>query len=128
MRIEFLLRCRPGGHGGVAADKCLFVNAVWFVAKTGNQWRDLSKSFGKWDTAYKAIIVMDRILGTKRRACPRARNPRPCSTSNGLHKYYLKLLHAKHSPPYERINRRSVFPGAWRASVSSTAVVVPKSA
>ena len=51
-RIEHLLPGRPGGHGGVARDNRLFVNAVWFVAKTGIQWRDLPERFGKWDTAY----------------------------------------------------------------------------
>jgi len=51
-RIEHLLPGRPGGHGGVARDNRLFVNAVWFVAKTGIQWRDLPERFGQWDTAY----------------------------------------------------------------------------
>jgi transposase len=51
-RIEQLLPGRPGEHGGVARDNRLFVNAVWFVAKTGIQWRDLPERFGKWDTAY----------------------------------------------------------------------------
>jgi transposase len=51
-RVESLLPGRPGGHGGVARDNRGFVNAVWFVAKTGIQWRDLPERFGKWDTAY----------------------------------------------------------------------------
>lgn len=51
-RIEPLLPGRPGGHGGVARDNRLFVNAVWYVAKTGVPWRDLPERFGKWDTAY----------------------------------------------------------------------------
>ena len=43
---------RPGGHGGVARDNRGFVNAVWYVAKTGIPWRDLPDRFGKWDTAF----------------------------------------------------------------------------
>ena len=34
-RIEHLLPGRPGGHGGVARDNRGFINAVWYVAKTG---------------------------------------------------------------------------------------------
>jgi transposase len=51
-RIEHLLPGRPGGHGGVARDNRRFVNAVWYVAKTGIPWRDLPERFGPWDTAY----------------------------------------------------------------------------
>jgi len=50
-RIEHLLPGRPGGHGGVARDNRSFVNAVWFVAKTGIQWRDLPQRFGQWGPA-----------------------------------------------------------------------------
>jgi len=52
LRIESLLPGRPGGHGGVAKDNRLFINAVWYVAKTGIPWRDLPERFGKWDTVY----------------------------------------------------------------------------
>ena len=51
-RIEQLLPGRSGGHGGVAKDNRGFVNAVWFVAKTGIPWRDLPERFGTWDTAF----------------------------------------------------------------------------
>ena len=51
-RIEGLLPGRPGGHGGVAKDNRGFINAVWYVAKTGIPWRDLPERFGKWDTVY----------------------------------------------------------------------------
>ncbi len=36
----------------MARDNRLFVNAVWYVGKTGVAWRDLPERFGKWDTAY----------------------------------------------------------------------------
>jgi transposase len=51
-RIADLLPGRPGGHGGVARDNRDFLNAVWYVAKTGIPWRDLPERFGKWDTVY----------------------------------------------------------------------------
>jgi transposase len=51
-RIEPLLPGRPGGHGGVARNNRGFINAVWYVAKTGIPWRDLPERFGKWDTVY----------------------------------------------------------------------------
>jgi transposase len=51
-RIEDLLPGRPGQHGGVAKDNRGFVNAVWYVAKTGIPWRDLPDRFGKPDTVF----------------------------------------------------------------------------
>jgi transposase len=51
-KIRDLLPGRPGGHGGVARDNRSFINAVWYVAKTGIPWRDLPERFGKWDTVY----------------------------------------------------------------------------
>lgn len=51
-RIEGLLPGRRGGHGGVARDNRLFINAIWYVAKTSIPWRDLPERFGKWDTVY----------------------------------------------------------------------------
>jgi transposase len=51
-RLEPHLPGRRGGHGGVARDNRLFLNAVFYVAKTGVPWRDLPARFGKWDTVY----------------------------------------------------------------------------
>ncbi len=51
-RIEPLLPGRARGHGGVARDNRGFVNAIWYVAKTGIPWRDLPERFGKWDTVF----------------------------------------------------------------------------
>lgn len=51
-RIEGLLPGRPGNHGGVAKDNRGFINAIWYVAKTGIPWRDLPERFGKWDTVF----------------------------------------------------------------------------
>jgi transposase len=51
-QIEGILPGRRGGHGGVARDNRNFINAVWYVAKTGVPWRELPERFGKWDTVY----------------------------------------------------------------------------
>ncbi len=52
-RIENLLPGRRGGHGGVAEDNRLLINAVWYLAKTGVPWRDLPGRFGLWNTAFQ---------------------------------------------------------------------------
>jgi transposase len=53
LRIEQLLPGRKGGHGGVAKDNRLFVNAICFIAKTGIPWRDLPERFGKWNSVFQ---------------------------------------------------------------------------
>jgi transposase len=53
LKIQPLLPGQKGGHGGVAKDNHLFINAVWYVAKTGIPWRDLPERFGKWDTVFQ---------------------------------------------------------------------------
>ena len=60
-QIERLLPGRRGGHGGVAKDNRLFINAIYYVAKTGIPWRDLPERFGKWDTAYQRFNRWCRI-------------------------------------------------------------------
>jgi transposase len=36
-----------------AKDNRLFVDAIFWMAKTGAPWRDLPERFGKWDTVWK---------------------------------------------------------------------------
>ena len=74
-RIEQLLPGRSGGRGGVAKDNRGFVNAIWYVAKTGIPWRDLPERFGKWDTAFhrfnawcKKGVWRRELLGNEIRA------------------------------------------------------------
>lgn len=41
----------PGSRGGVgrpAADNRLFINAVFWILRTGAPWRDLPPDFGDW--------------------------------------------------------------------------------
>jgi transposase len=52
-RIEHLLPGRPGGHGGVAKNNRLFINAIFYLAKVGCPWRDLPECFGKWNSIWQ---------------------------------------------------------------------------
>ena len=52
-RIEHLLPGRPGDVGVTAADNRLFVNAVYWMAKTGAPWRDLPARFGPWNSVFQ---------------------------------------------------------------------------
>ena len=52
-RIESLLPGRPGDPGVTAADNRSFINAVFWIAKTGAPWRDLPSRFGKWNSVFK---------------------------------------------------------------------------
>jgi len=40
----------PGRTGG---DARLFLEAVFWIARTGSPWRDLPTYFGKWNTVFK---------------------------------------------------------------------------
>ncbi len=52
-RIEPLLPGRPGDAGVTAADNRLFINAVYWIAKTGAPWRDLPPRFGPWNSVFQ---------------------------------------------------------------------------
>lgn len=52
-RIEHLLPGRAGDVGVTAADNRLFVNAVYWIAKTGAPWRDLPPRFGRWNSVFQ---------------------------------------------------------------------------
>jgi transposase len=52
-RIEGLLPGRAGDVGVTAADNRLFVNAVYWVMKTGAPWRDLPSRFGRWNSVFQ---------------------------------------------------------------------------
>ena len=53
LRIEPLLPGRPGDVGVTAEDNRGFVNAVFWIAKTGAPWRDLPARFGKWNSVFQ---------------------------------------------------------------------------
>jgi transposase len=51
--IEPLLPGKAGDPGRTAQDNRSFVNAVFWIAKTGAPWRDLPDRFGPWNTVYR---------------------------------------------------------------------------
>jgi putative transposase len=52
-RIEPLLSGKPGDPGRNADDNRRFINAVYWIARTGAPWADLPERFGKHDTVYQ---------------------------------------------------------------------------
>jgi transposase len=51
-RIQELLPGKAGDPGGTAQDNRLFVDAVFWIARTGAPWRDLPERFGKWNSVF----------------------------------------------------------------------------
>jgi transposase len=51
--IKDLLPGKEGDPGVTAKDNRLFVNAIFYVAKTGIPWRDLPERFGHWHRVFQ---------------------------------------------------------------------------
>ena len=52
-RLEPLLPGRPGSWGGIARDNRLFINAVFWIFRTGAPWRDLPPDYGDWKNTHR---------------------------------------------------------------------------
>lgn len=52
-RIENLLPGKKSDPGATARDDRLFMDAIFWIARTGAPWADLPERFGKYDTAYQ---------------------------------------------------------------------------
>jgi transposase len=52
-RIKDFLPGQEGDPGVTAKDNRLFVDGVWWIAKTGAQWRDLPERFGNWNSVWR---------------------------------------------------------------------------
>ena len=56
-KIEYLLPGRKGTWGGNARDNRQFINAVFWILRTGAPWRDLPPSYGDWKTPTSVFVV-----------------------------------------------------------------------
>ena len=52
-RIAPLLPGKAGDPGRTAADNRLFLEAVFWIARTGAPWRDLDPKFGLWNSVFR---------------------------------------------------------------------------
>ncbi len=52
-RVKPLLPGKEGDRGRTAADNRLFLEAVFWMARTGAPWRNLDTRFGKWNSVYQ---------------------------------------------------------------------------
>ena len=48
-----LLPGRGGAWGGRAKDNRLFVNAIFWILRTGSPWRDLPSEYGGWKNTHR---------------------------------------------------------------------------
>lgn len=69
-RIEALLPGKAADPGVTAEDNRRFVNAVFWIARTGAPWRDLPERFGNWNSVFQRFNrwaktgVWERIMQT----------------------------------------------------------------
>ncbi len=67
-QLRHVLPGKESDPGVTAKDNGLFINAVYWIAKTGAPWRDLPERFGKWNSVFQRFNrwcqkgVWERIL------------------------------------------------------------------
>lgn len=54
--LEPHLPGRSGIWGGIAKDNRLFINAVFWIIRTGCPWRDLPPDLGNWSNTHRRFI------------------------------------------------------------------------
>ena len=64
--IQAHLPGKKGSVGRPAGDNRLFVNAVFWILRTGASWRDLSPDLGDWENTHRRFCRWcDRGVGEK---------------------------------------------------------------
>ena len=63
-KLEPLLPGRKGSWGGQAKDNRRFINAVFWILRTGAPWRDLPASYGGWKNTHRTEAGRIRIAGS----------------------------------------------------------------
>lgn len=51
--LEPMLPGRKGQRGGIAKDNRKFINAVFWILRTGSPWRDLPSDYGDWKNTHR---------------------------------------------------------------------------
>ena len=51
--LEAFLPGRKGSWGGIAHDNRRFINAVFWILRTGAPWRDLPPDYGDWKNTHR---------------------------------------------------------------------------
>ncbi len=54
--LEVHLPGRQGSWGGIARDNRQFINAVFWIMRTGAPWRDLPPDYGDWSNTRIAVL------------------------------------------------------------------------
>ncbi len=54
--LEPHLPGRRGVWGGIAEDNRQFINAVFWILRTGASWRDLPPDYGGWSNTHRRFI------------------------------------------------------------------------
>ncbi len=53
LKLEPLMSGQVGQHGAVARDNRQFINAVFWILRTGAPWRDLPPDLGDWKNTHR---------------------------------------------------------------------------
>ena len=67
-KLEPLLPGRKGAWGGRAHDNRRFIDAVFWIMRTGEPWRDLPPDLGGWSNTHRRFIrwrdsgIWERLL------------------------------------------------------------------
>jgi transposase len=51
--VSPLLPGKPGDPGRKASDNRLFLEAIFWIVRTGSPWRDLHEEFGHWNSVFR---------------------------------------------------------------------------